>query len=114
MDDAHFEPFVVESGRNLGLRAQEIFKKICNLITKATGQSGSSIGYFWKSKILVTLVKITHSNKLRWEMAHNKPRNPDNTVPTTTLTKQGKCYTAAEWNAGTKRRVRTKFKLAYD
>ena len=40
LDDI-FEPFVVESGGELGERAQEIFKKICNLITQATGQSGS-------------------------------------------------------------------------
>ena len=33
MDNIHFEPFVVGSGRELGERAQEIFKKICNLIT---------------------------------------------------------------------------------
>ena len=50
MDDIHFEPFVVESGGELGERAQEIFKKICNLITQTTGQSGSSIAYFWKSR----------------------------------------------------------------
>ena len=73
----HFEPFVVESGGELGVRAQEIFKKICNLITQSTGQSGSSIAYFWKSRLLVTLAKITHSNALRWAMAHNEPRNPD-------------------------------------
>ena len=51
MDDIHFEPFVVESGGELGERAQEIFKKICNLITQTTGQSGSSIAYFWKSRL---------------------------------------------------------------
>ena len=38
LDDIHFEPFVVESGGKLGERAQEIFQKICNLITQATGQ----------------------------------------------------------------------------
>ena len=43
----------------------------------ATGQSGSSIAYFWKSRLLVTLAKITHSNALRWAMAYNDPRNPD-------------------------------------
>jgi hypothetical protein len=78
-DDMHFEPFVVESGGQLGVRAQEIFKKICNLITQVTGQSGSSIAYFWKSRLLVTLAKITYSNALRWAMAHNKPKNPDST-----------------------------------
>ena len=77
MDDTHFEPFVVESGGELGERAQEIFKKICNLITQTTGQSGSSIANFWKSRLLVTLAKITHSNALKWAMAHNESRNPD-------------------------------------
>ena len=43
MDDIHFEPYVVESGGQLGVRAQEVFKKICNLITQTTGQSRSSI-----------------------------------------------------------------------
>ncbi len=43
MDDIHFEPFVAESEGELGERAQEIFKKICNLITQTTGQSESSI-----------------------------------------------------------------------
>ena len=78
MDDMHFEPFVVESGGELGERAQEIFKKkICNLITQTTGQSGSSIAYFWKSRLLVTLAKITYSNALRWATAHNKSKDPD-------------------------------------
>jgi hypothetical protein len=77
MDDIHFEPFVVESGGQLGERAQEIFKKICNLITQTTGQSGSSIAYFWKSRLLVTLAKITYSNALRWATAHNRSKDPD-------------------------------------
>jgi hypothetical protein len=77
MDDIHFEPFVVESGGELGVRAQEIFKKICNLITQTTGQSGSSIAYFWKSRLLVTLANITHSNALRWATAHNRSKDPD-------------------------------------
>ena len=34
MDDINFEPFVVESGGQLGERAQEIFKKICKFITQ--------------------------------------------------------------------------------
>ena len=56
LDDTHFEPFVVESGGELEVRAQEICKKkICNLIAQSTGQSGSSIAYFWKSRLLVTL-----------------------------------------------------------
>ena len=74
----HFEPFVLENGGKHEVRAQEIFKKICNLITQSTSQSGFSMGYFWKSRLLVTLAKITHYNALRWEiMAHNDPRNPD-------------------------------------
>ena len=35
MNDIHFELFFVESGSELEKTAQEIFKKICNLITKA-------------------------------------------------------------------------------
>ena len=77
MDDTHFEPLVVKSGCELGERVQKIFKKICNLITQTTGQSGSSIAYFWKSRLLVTLAKITHSNALKWAMAHNESKNPD-------------------------------------
>ena len=80
MDDIHFEPFVVESGEELGERAQEIFKKICNLITQTMGQSGLSITYFWKSRLLVTLAKITYSNALRWATAHNKS-NDLNIIP---------------------------------
>ena len=30
-----------------------------------------------RSILLVTLAKITHSNALRWAIAHNDPRNPD-------------------------------------
>ena len=33
LDDTHFEPFVVESGGELGVRAQEIFKKICKILS---------------------------------------------------------------------------------
>ena len=60
-------------------------------------QSGSFIAYFWKSRLLVTLAKITHSNALRWAiMAHSDPRNPDS-IPIDftdcydddTLTRQG-------------------------
>ena len=66
LNDIHFQPLVVKSGGKLGERAQEIFKKICNFITQATGQSGSSIAYFWKSRLLVTLWRksrtLMHSN----------------------------------------------------
>jgi hypothetical protein len=77
LDDIHFEPFVIESGGTLGTRAQDIFKKMCNLITQTTGQSKSSIAYFWKSRLLVTLAKITHENALQWATAHNRPADPD-------------------------------------
>ena len=74
----HFESFVVESGGQLGVRAQEVFKKICNLITQTTGQSGSSIAYFWKSRFLViTLAKMTYSNAVKWSTAHNTSKDPD-------------------------------------
>ena len=67
MDDIHFEPFVIESGG----KAQQVFKKICNLVTQSTGQCGSNIiAYFWKSKLLVTLAAITFSNAQKWSKAH--------------------------------------------
>ena len=50
MDDIHFEPFVIESGGQFGEKAQQVFTKICNLVTQSTGQCGSNIAYFWKSK----------------------------------------------------------------
>jgi len=81
LNDIHFEPFVVKNGGELGERTQEIFEKIFNLITQATGQSGSSIAYFWVSRLLVTLTKIMHSNALKWAMAHNESKNPDSSVP---------------------------------
>ena len=52
----HFEPFVVESGGELGERAQEIFKKIYNdLITLATGQSRSSIAWRVSTRVKVIM-----------------------------------------------------------
>ena len=59
MGDVHFEPFVLESGGVFGVRAQEVFRRICDLITQSTGQSGSAIAHFWRSRLLVTLAKIT-------------------------------------------------------
>jgi hypothetical protein len=55
MDDIHCKPFVLESGGVFGVRAQEVFRKICDLITQSTG-------HFWKSRLLVTLAKITFTN----------------------------------------------------
>jgi hypothetical protein len=76
-DNIHFEPFVLESGGVFGQKTSEVFKKICNLITRTTGQSGSAIAYFWKSRLLVVLAAITHSNALKWALAHNKAGDPD-------------------------------------
>ena len=80
MDDIHFEPFVLESGGVFGERAQEVFRRICDLITHSTGQSGSAIAHFWRSRLLVTLAKITFTNAQKWALAHNKPRDPDSVV----------------------------------
>jgi hypothetical protein len=76
-DNINFEPFVLESGGVFGDKATEVFKKICNLITRTTGQSGSAIAYFWKSRLLVVLAAITHSNVQKWALAHNKAGDPD-------------------------------------
>ena len=65
MDDIHFEPFVIESGGPFGEKAQQVFKKICNQVTHSTGQCGSNIAYFWKSKLLVT-------NKINTYIQSNK------------------------------------------
>jgi hypothetical protein len=77
MDNTHFEPFVIESGGVFGERAQHVFGRICNLITQSSGQSGSAIAYFWKSRLLVTLAAITFENAQKWAKAHNKSCNPD-------------------------------------
>jgi hypothetical protein len=77
MGDVHFEPFVLESGGVFGVRAQEVFRRICDLITQSTGQSGSAIAHFWRSRLLVTLAKITFTNAQKWALAHNKARDPD-------------------------------------
>ena len=80
MGDVHFEPFVLESGGVFGVRAQEVFRRICDLITQSTGQSGSAIAHFWRSRLLVTLARITFTNAQKWALAHNKPRDPDSVV----------------------------------
>ena len=80
MGDIHFEPFVLESGGVFGVRAQEVFRRICELITQSTGQSGSAIAHFWRSRLLVTLAKITFTNAQKWALAHNRPRDPDSVV----------------------------------
>ena len=43
----HFIPVVFESGGAFGKKAQDVFRKICNLITQTSGQSGSAIAYFY-------------------------------------------------------------------
>ena len=80
MGDVHFEPFVLESGGVFGVRAQEVFRRICDLITQSTGQSGSAIAHFWRSRLLVTLAKITFTNAQKWALAHNRLRDPDSVV----------------------------------
>ena len=75
-DNTHFEPFVIESGGVFGECAKNVFSKICNIITQITGQSRSNIAYFWKSRLLVILAKITHANALKWALAHNIPHDP--------------------------------------
>ena len=80
MDDIHFELFVLESGGVFGVRAQEVFRRICDLITQSTGQRGSAIAHFWRSRLLVTLAKITFTNAQKWALAHNRPRDPDSVV----------------------------------
>ena len=55
-------------------------RSICNLITQIKGQSESSIAYFWKSRLLVTLAEITHSIKYTKKgdsASHNKSKDPD-------------------------------------
>ena len=42
----------------------EARRKYSRSILVVTGQSGSSIAYFWKSRLLVILTKITYSNVL--------------------------------------------------
>ena len=105
LNNIHFEPIVVESGGELGERVQEIFKKICNLITQATGQSGSSIAYFWKSRLLLSLWQksrtLIHSNG-QWHTTNPRIQivyqSISRTVMTTILKKQGGWCTAVDLN----------------
>ena len=73
----HFIPVVFESGGVFGEKAQDVFRKICTLITQTSGQSGSAIAYFWKSRLLVTLAAITYRNVQHWAKAHTKRYTPD-------------------------------------
>ena len=74
----HFIPVVFESGSAFGEKAQDVFRNICNnLITQTSGQSGSAIAYFWKSKLLVTLAVLTYRNVQHWAKAHTKRYTPD-------------------------------------
>ena len=75
-DNTHFEPFVIESRGVFGECAKNVFSKICNIITQLTGQSRSNIAYFWKSRLVVILAKITHANTVKWALAHNIPHDP--------------------------------------
>ena len=82
MGNAHSNlSFVLESGGVFGVRrAKEVFRRICDLITQSTGRRGSAIAHFWRSRLLVTLAKITFTNAQKWALAHNKPRDPDSMV----------------------------------
>ena len=73
----HFIPVVFESGGAFGVKAQDVFGKICNLITQSSGQSSSAIAYFWKSRLLVTLASINYRNVQHWAQAHTKRYTPD-------------------------------------
>jgi len=73
----HFIPVVFESGGAFGAKAQDVFGKICNLITQSSEQSRSAIAYFWKSRLLVTLAAITYQNVQHWANAHTKRYTPD-------------------------------------
>ena len=77
----YFEPFVIESGGVFGECAKKVFSKICNIITQQTGQSSSNIAYYWKSRLLVVLAKITHANVLKWARAHNVCHDPTSGAP---------------------------------
>ena len=66
-----------ESGGAFGVKAQDVFGKICNLITQSSGQSSSAIAYFWKSRLLVTLASINYRNVQHWAQAHTKRYTPD-------------------------------------
>ena len=67
-DNTHFEPFALESKGEFDKRATEVFKKLCNIITQQTRQSASNISYFWKTKLLVLLAKVTHNNAIKWAL----------------------------------------------
>ena len=76
-----FEPFVIESGGVFGECAKNVFSKVCNIITQQTGQSSSNIAYYWKSRLLVVLAKITFANALKWARAHNICHDPSSGTP---------------------------------
>ena len=73
--------FRVGEWRRLWRESPRSFHRICDLIAQSTGQSGSAIAHFWRSRLLVTLKKITFTNARKWALAHNKSRDPDS-IPT--------------------------------
>ena len=85
-------------------RARHVFNRFCNLITQSSGQSGSAIAYFWKSRLSVTLAAITFENTLKWAKGHNQSCNPDSvtwTTLTTTRRSRREWEIAMDWFAYT-------------
>ena len=72
---------MIESGGVFGECAKNVFSKVCNIITQQTGQSSSNIAYYWKSRLLVVLAKITFANALKWARAHNICHDPSSGTP---------------------------------
>ncbi len=70
LDNSNFIPFVIENGGRFGEEAEKVFRTICNLIARETGQSASSIAHFWKSTLLVTLARRAYDNAQHWTRAH--------------------------------------------
>jgi hypothetical protein len=87
LDNSNFMPFVIENGGTFGVEANKVFKTICSLIARETGQCLSSIAHFWKSTLLVILARRAYQNSRFWAMAHNSRYPP----PTDDLISTG-CY----------------------
>jgi hypothetical protein len=84
LDNSNFMPFVIENGGTFGVEADKVFKTICSLIARETGQCLSAIAHFWKSTLLVVLARRAYQNSLFWSMAHNSryAPPPDNLIST--------------------------------
>jgi hypothetical protein len=69
-DNSNFRPFVVENGGTLGPEAQNVFRTICTIIARESGQSVSAIAHFWKARLLVILAERAYNNAQLWTRAH--------------------------------------------